>query len=68
MEDDKIVQKTYTPGETSKISGQGKIIGPRGGKTNNGEVTLIKGNTVPPTPKPGQKIVITDPTKHKNKK
>lgn len=60
-----MIKKTYKPGETSEISGQGKIVGPRGGETNNGEVTIVKGKTIPPTPKPKQKIVITDPTKHK---
>ena len=60
-----MTKKTYKPGETAKISGQGEIVGPRGGKTNNGEVTIVKGKTIPPTPKPGQSIVITDPTKNK---
>jgi hypothetical protein len=58
-------KKLLSPGQKSPDSGQGKIVGPRGGKTNNSEVTLVKGKTVPPTPEPGQKIKITDPTKHK---
>lgn len=51
-------------GEKVKISGQYEIIGPRGGKTGQ-EVTLVKNETAPPTPKAGQKMILTDKTKHK---
>jgi hypothetical protein len=51
-------KKTVKPGETIQISGQYKNPG---GK----EVTLVKGNTAPPTKKAGQKFVLVDKTKHK---
>lgn len=57
--------KDLKPGQRSPASGQGKIIGPRGGDTGK-EVTLVKDHTVPPTPKPGQTIRIVDRTKNKS--
>lgn len=56
-------KKPMTPGTKAPSSGQGLIIGPRGGNTHK-EVTIVKGHKVPPTPKPGQKIVMVDPTKN----
>ncbi len=53
------------PGSKAPVSGQAVPVGPRGGKAGNNETTIVKGKTVPPTPKPGQGWVITDPTKHK---
>lgn len=29
------------------------------------EVTVVKGEPLPPTPKPGQQYTLADPTKHK---
>ena len=55
------------PGETVSDSGQYQIVGPRGGNTGESEVTLIKGKTAPPTPKPGQTFKLVDLTKHKRK-
>jgi hypothetical protein len=52
------------PGQTAPESGQAKPYGPRGGKLP-GEVTLVKGKTVPPTTRPGVVYKITDPTKHR---
>lgn len=60
--------KSYKPGEKVPQSGQTEIVGPRGGKTGAGERTVVKGEPFPPTPKPGQKHVIVDPTKHTGKK
>ena len=55
----------YRPGETAPKSGQYGIVGPKGGNTNK-EVTVPKGNTLPPTPKPGQGYVINDLTHNKS--
>ena len=51
------------PGEKSKQSGQVEIVGPRGGKTGE-ERTVVKGEPLPPTPKPGQGFVMVDPSKN----
>ncbi len=59
--------KTYKPGEKAPRSGQYGIVGPRGGKTGE-ERTVTKGEPMPPTPKPGQKFTLDDPTKHKSGK
>lgn len=49
----------YYPGETCQISGQYR-------NTATGkEVTVVKGEPFPPTPKPGQQYVLIDITKHK---
>jgi hypothetical protein len=55
------------PGQKVEISGQYEIIGPKGGITGK-EVTVVKGEPFPPTPKPGQTYVIVDKTKHKENK
>jgi hypothetical protein len=57
--------KLYKPGEKVPRSGQAEIVGPRGGKTGEGERTVVKGEPFPPTPKPGQQYKIVDPTKNK---
>ena len=54
-------------GEKAKTSGQYGIVGPRGGKTGK-EVTVVKGEPFPQTPKPGQTFILVDKTKHKSKK
>lgn len=56
--------KSYSPGDKAPTSGQYKVVGPRGGDTGR-EVTVVKGEPFPPTEKPGQKYILTDPTKHK---
>ena len=58
------MKKIVSPGEKVDVSGQYKIKGPRGGISSN-EITLIKGKTTPPTPKPNQKMILVDKTKHK---
>ena len=55
------------PGQTAKRSGQYEIVGPKGGKSGV-ERTIVKGKTIPPLPKPGQKLVMVDPTKNKSGK
>jgi len=56
---------TYKPGQKAPVSGQYGVVGPKGGKTGT-EVTVTKGETLPPTPKPGQGFVLVDKTKHKS--
>ena len=57
----------HKPGEKTPVSGQYGIVGPRGGRTGV-EVTVSKGETLPPTPKPGQGFVLVDKTKHESDK
>lgn len=65
----KIGKKTNNlkPGEKAPASGQYGVVGPRGGKTNK-EVTSVKGESLPPTQKPGQTYTFVDPTKNKSGK
>ena len=58
-------KKAYKPGEKVPRSGQTEIVGPRGGKTGESERTVVRGEPFPPTPKPGQKHIIVDPSKRK---
>jgi len=51
------------PGQKAPVSGQVEIVGPRGGRTGE-ERTTVRGNPLPPTPKPGQGYVVVDPTKN----
>ena len=53
------------PGQKAPISGQYAVVGPKGGKIGT-EVTVTKGETLPPTQKPGQVFVLVDKTKHKD--
>lgn len=53
----------YKPGQKAPKSGQYEIIGPRGGK--GAERTVTRGEPLPPTPTPGSKYRLVDPTKHK---
>ena len=54
-------KKTYKPGEKAPTSGQFKNT-----KTKR-EVTVVRGEPFPPTPKKGQNYILVDPTKHKKK-
>ena len=49
------------PGQTAPFSGQYIIVGPRGGQTGE-ERTSVQGHVLPPTPKPGQRYELVDPT------
>lgn len=51
------------PGEKAQRSGQYQEIGPRGGKGR--EVTVVKGEPLPPTTAPGRTYKLVDPTKNK---
>lgn len=55
-----MAKPTYTPGEKAPKSGQYQNT------TTKNEVTVVKSEPMPPTPKSGQKYVLVDPTKHKN--
>lgn len=52
------------PGQTAPKSGQYQQIGPRGG--HGPEVTSVKGEPLPPTPKSGSTYTLVDPTKNKS--
>ena len=52
------------PGQSTPVSGQYGIVGPRGGKIGP-EVTAVAGKPLPPTPKSGQGYVLVDATQHK---
>lgn len=51
-------KKEYRPGEKAPVSGQYGIKG------TGTERTVVKGEPLPPTPKPNQKYVVTDPSKN----
>ena len=51
----------YKPGEKADYSGQYEIVGPRGGRTGI-ERTVVKGEPLPPTQKPGQGFILVDPS------
>lgn len=40
------------PGNNAPVSGQYEVRGPRGGRTDYGEITSIKNKPLPPTPEP----------------
>ncbi len=52
-------KKRFSPGSVVEESGQYKNT------STDTEVTSVKGERLPPTPKPGQKYVLVDKTKHK---
>jgi len=56
--------KGLKPGQQAPQSGQYVQVGPKGGKGK--EVTVVKGEPLPPTPRPGMTYDITDPTKNKS--
>jgi hypothetical protein len=58
-------QKGMKPGEKAPASGQYEIVGPRGGRTGE-ERTVVKGERLPPTPKPNHRYIIVDRTKNKS--
>lgn len=54
------------PGQEAPFSAQYEIVGPRGGRTGE-ERTVVKGEPMPPTPRPGMGYIPVDRTKHKGK-
>lgn len=59
-----VKSKELKPGTKATKSGQYEQVGPRGGKGN--EVTVVKGEPLPPTPKPNMTYKLVDPTKNKS--
>lgn len=59
-----IMSKKLTPGTTAPRSGQYQERGPRGGAGR--EVTVTRGEPLPPTTKPGSSYTLVDPTKNKS--
>ena len=59
------MSKSLKPGQTAPRSGQYAVIGPRGGDKGR-EVTVVKGEPMPPTQKSGQTYILVDPTKNKS--
>lgn len=55
--------KEFKPGQTAPTSGQYERVGPRGGKTGR-EVTVTRGEPLPPTPVPGERYKLVDRTRH----
>jgi hypothetical protein len=49
----------FKPGDTVPVSGQYRNT------TTGYEVTLVKGEKFPPTPRPGQMYELVDRTRHK---
>lgn len=52
------------PGKSAPRSGQYQQIGPRGGAGK--EVTVVRYEPMPPTPKKGMTYKLVDPTKNKS--
>ena len=52
------------PGQQAPASGQYRQLGPRGGKGR--EVTVVKGEPLPPTTKKGSSYMLVDPSKNKS--
>ena len=60
----KSTNKGLRPGVTAPASGQYQQIGPRGGRGK--EVTVSRGETLPPTPSSGGTYKLVDRTKNKS--
>jgi len=58
-----VSKEPLKPGTIAPHSGQYGVVGPRGGDTGR-EVTVVQGEPMPPTPKPGMGYVMNDPTKN----
>lgn len=58
-----MANKPLKPGHTAPASGQYAVVGPRGGK--GPEVTVSKGETLPPAPK-GSTYRIADRSNNKS--
>jgi hypothetical protein len=51
------------PGNRAPASGQYERVGPRGGRTGH-EVTVVRGEPLPPTPNPRSTYRIVDRTRN----
>ncbi len=56
-------KRTFKPGEKASVSGQYRRI-LANGKLTPSEVTVVKDEPLPPTPKKGQRYRLVDRTKH----
>ena len=66
MEERRMSDKVFKPGQKAPRSGQYEIIGPRGGKTGV-ERTVTLGEPLPPPESKGQKYRLSDATQHRKK-
>ncbi len=57
--------KGLTPGTPAPNSGQYGVRGPRGGMSRK-EITSVKGEPLPPTPKPGMRYDLVDRTRNQS--
>jgi hypothetical protein len=55
--------KNLKPGTKAPVSALYEIVGPRGGKTGT-ERTVVRGEPLPPTPKPGEAYRIAERAKN----
>lgn len=60
------MKSTLKPGNPAPKSGQYVEVGPRGGVKK--EITISKGETLPPTEKPNSSFKLVDPSKNKSGK
>jgi len=58
------MSKGLKPGQKAPNSGQYQRIGPRGGKGD--EVTVVRGEPLPPSPAKGSTYTLVDPTKNRS--
>lgn len=56
--------KNLKSGTPAPKSGQYVEVGPRGGLKK--EITISKGETLPPTEKPNSSFILVDPSKNKS--
>jgi hypothetical protein len=59
------MKRQFKPGDVAPVSGLYELIGPRGGDTGK-ERTAVKGDTLPPTPKPGMTYKISERAHNKS--
>ncbi len=59
-------QSGLKPGQKAPASGQYRQVGPRGAK--GPEVTVVKGEPLPPTPSKGSTYTLVDPSKNNSGK
>ena len=62
--DTQVMAERFKPGQTAPHSGQVEIVGPRGGHVDGQERTVVRGETMPPTPSPGLRYEYVDYTRN----
>lgn len=58
--------KRLRPGNKAKKSGQYEERGPHGGDVRGPEVTVVKGEPLPPTTKSGNTYALVDPSDNRS--